>query len=217
MCGRFVLRTPVEELARFFGFPERPNLPARYNIAPTDPGAVIRPGPSLAVLRWGLVPFYARDIREGARCINARAEGVAGNRAFARAFRERRCLVPADGFYEWKAEGKAKQPWVFAAANGGPLAFAGIWDRWRPREGEPVESFSIITTGANATMAPIHDRMPAILPEAAWSAWLDPATPLTEIAALLKPAPESTLVRHKVDRRVGNVREDGPALIAALP
>jgi putative SOS response-associated peptidase YedK len=169
------------------------------------------------MMRWGLLPSFVKDPKAGPPMINARAEGIASKSAFRGAFAERRCLVPADGFYEWKAEGKAKQPWFFAAANGGPLAFAGIWDRWRPREGEPVESFSIITTGANATMAPIHDRMPAILPEAAWSAWLDPATPLTEIAALLKPAPESTLVRHKVDRRVGNVREDGPALIAALP
>lgn len=216
MCGRFVLKTPVEELARLFGFPERPNLPARYNVAPTDPCAVVRPGPALAVLRWGLVPFYARDIREGVRCINARAETVAENRAFARAFRERRCLVPADGFYEWKTEGKKKLPYFVAAADGVPLAFAGIWDRWRPRAGDPVESFSIITTDANAILAPIHDRMPVILPEASWSAWLDPKTPLPEIMALLKPAPEPRLVIHPVDRRVGNVREDDPALIAAI-
>jgi putative SOS response-associated peptidase YedK len=217
MCGRFVLKTPVDELGRLFGFPERPNLAARYNIAPTDPCAVVRPGPSLAVLRWGLVPFYARDIREGVRCINARAESVANNRAFARAFRERRCLVPADGFYEWKAEGKAKQPWFFAAADGAPIAFAGIWDRWRPASGDPVESFSIITTDANATMAPIHDRMPVILPQAAWGAWLEPQTKLPELRAVLKPAPAASLVAHPVDRRVGNVREDAPELIAALP
>lgn len=217
MCGRFVLKTPVDELARLFGFPERPNLAARYNIAPTDPCAVVRPGPSLAVLRWGLVPFYARDIREGVRCINARGESVAENRAFARAFRERRCLVPADGFYEWKSEGKAKQPYFFAAADGAPIAFAGIWDRWRPGSGDPVESFSIITTEANATMAPVHDRMPVILRQSAWGAWLDPKTPLPDLQAALKPAPDDYLVAHPVDRRVGNVREDAPSLIAALP
>jgi putative SOS response-associated peptidase YedK len=216
MCGRFVLKTPVEELARLFGFPERPNFPARYNIAPTDPCAVVRAGPSLAVLRWGLVPFYARDIREGVKCINARAETAAATRAFARAFRERRCLVPADGFYEWRTEGKAKQPYYFAAADGAPIAFAGIWDRWRPRQAEPVESFSILTTGANALMAPIHDRMPVVLPRAAWGSWLDPATPLPAVEALLRPAPEAALVARKVDRRVGKVGEEGPELIAAL-
>jgi putative SOS response-associated peptidase YedK len=216
MCGRFVLKTPVEALARIFGFPERPNFPARYNIAPTDPCPVVRAGPSLAVLRWGLVPFYARDIREGARCINARAEAVAGNRAFARAFRERRCLVPADGFYEWKTEGKLKQPFFFAAPDGAPIAFAGIWDRWRPKEGEPVESFSIITTEANAAMAPVHDRMPVVLPRAAWALWLDPTAGLAELQTLLQPPPDDALVSRKVDRRVGKVGEEGPELIAAV-
>ena len=213
MCGRFVLKTPVEALARLFGFPERPNLPARYNIAPTDPCAVVRPGPSLAVLRWGLVPFYARDLREGVKCINARGETAAGQRAFARAFRERRCLVPADGFYEWRTEGKVKQPYFFAAPDGAPFAFAGIWDRWRPRAGEPVESFAILTTAANGLMAPIHDRMPVVLPRGSWTAWLDPATPLPEIQALLQPAPKGTLAMHAVDRRVGKVGEEGPELI----
>lgn len=216
MCGRFVLATPVDELGRLFGFPERPNLAPRYNIAPTDTCAVVRSGPSLALLRWGLVPFYARDIREGVRCINARAEGVAQHRAFARAFRERRCLVPADGFYEWETAGKAKQPYYVAAADGKPIAFAGIWDRWKPPEGEVVESFSIITTDANATIAPIHDRMPVVLPREAWDVWLAPTTPIAELQALLKPAPDSALVARPVDRRVGNVREDDPGLIVPL-
>jgi putative SOS response-associated peptidase YedK len=216
MCGRFVLKTPVEELARLFGFTERPNFPARYNVAPTLDCPVVRPGPSLALLRWGLVPFWARDVREGVKSINARAESVAETRNFARSFRERRCLVPADGFYEWQGEGKEKQPYFITAADGVPLAFAGVWDSWRPREGAPVESFAIITTEANGLMAPIHDRMPVVLPTLAWGPWLDASTPVAELKKLLQPAPEGMLVAHRVDRRVGNVRQDDPGLIVAL-
>jgi putative SOS response-associated peptidase YedK len=217
MCGRFVLKTPVEELARLFGFPERPNLAPRYNVAPTDPCPVVRAGPALAILRWGFLPFWAKHLREGARSINVRAETVATNRGFAPAFAARRCLVPADGFYEWKTEGKLKQPWFVAAADGAPIAFAGIWERWRPPEGDPVESFAILTTRANALLAQLHDRMPVVLAPDAWSAWLDPATPPARLAALLAPAPEESLVMHEVDRRVGNVRVDDPGLIAPAP
>ena len=218
MCGRYSLTTPVEGIRRLFDFAALPNLPARYNIAPTQPAPVVRRGGDgrreLALLRWGLVPSWAKDASIGSRLINARAETVADKPAFRAAFKSRRCLVVADGFYEWRKLGDGKQPYRITLADGGPFAFAGLWERWAPAAGEAIESFAIVTTDANPRLRPIHDRMPVILDPAGHETWLDggPAA-----LTLLRPFPGDALAVHAVDRRVNNPRHDDPACIAPLP
>jgi putative SOS response-associated peptidase YedK len=235
MCGRFLLSTPAEQLRRAFGFVEQPNLAPRYNIAPTQEVPVIRqrrqpPGErTLQMLRWGLVPSWASSLAGGAKMINARAETIAAKPAFRDAFARRRCLVPADGFYEWKPGDATKQPYLIAARDGAPLAFAGLWERWSPpREADGIESaagesggkspyvdsFTIVTTDANACLAPLHHRMPVILAPADRAAWLDPAAAPADLLALLRPAAEDLLAYVAVDRRVNNVRNDEATLIA---
>ena len=186
MCGRFLLHAPVEVLQRAFGFAERPNLQPRYNIAPTQTVAIVRRkddggGRELALVRWGLIPSWAKDASIGGRLINARAETVAEKPAFRGAFRRRRALVPADGFYEWrKREGdRPKQPLLIRRRDGQPFALAGLWEHWRGPEGE-VQTCTIVTTAANVVLAPIHDRMPVILDPASYDRWLDPAQPGAE-------------------------------------
>ncbi len=165
MCGRFTLRTPTHRLAEAFGVRDLPNLPPRYNIAPTQDAAVVRPGPEgeareLAMLRWGLVPSWSEG-PSAYSMINARAETVATKPAFRAAFRHRRCLVPADGFYEWQRVDGGKQPYLVELASGEPFAFAGLWEHWEG--GDVIESFTIIVTEANELLRPIHERMPVIL------------------------------------------------------
>ena len=217
MCGRYSLTTPVEGIRRLFGFAELPNLPARYNIAPTQPAPVVRRGGDgrreLALLRWGLVPSWAKDPSIGNRLINARAETVADKPAFRSAFKNRRCLVVADGFYEWRKVGDGKQPYRITLPDGGPFAFAGLWERWAPA-GEAIESFTIVTTDANPRLRPIHDRMPVILDPADHETWLEGGA---AALALLRPFPGDALAVHAVDRRVNNPRHDDPACIAPLP
>ena len=219
MCGRYSLTTPVEGIRRLFDFAELPNLPARYNIAPTQEALVVRRGGDgrreIALLRWGLVPSWAKDPSTGSRLINARAKTVPDKPAFRAAFRSRRCLVVADGFYEWRKLGDGKQPYRVTLADGGPFAFAGLWERWAPAAaGEAIESFAIVTTDANARLRPIHERMPVILDPADHETWLDggPAA-----LALLRPFPGDALAVYAVDRRVNNPRHDDPACLAPLP
>ncbi len=238
MCGRYSLTTPVEGLRQLFEFPEQPNLAPRYNIAPTQEVPAVRPAPpperssgeeggtkagagggrQLAMLRWGLIPGWAKDPAIGSRMINARAETLAEKPAFRSAFRRRRCLVPADGFYEWRKQDKGpKQPYWIARPDGGPFAFAGLWERWRdPRDGARVESCTIVTTEANATLRPIYPRMPVILAPEAHALWLDPAAAPEALLALLRPAPEALLTPCAVSTRVNKVANDGPELIAPL-
>jgi putative SOS response-associated peptidase YedK len=233
MCGRFVLTTPAEALRRAFGFIEQPNLAPRHNIAPTQDVAVIRqrkdpPGQrTLQMLRWGLVPSWAESLAGGAKMINARAETVMEKPAFHRALARRRCLVPADGFYEWRPGDPAKQPYLITARDGAPLAFAGLWERWSPPapesgllpvDGEAarrpyIDSFTIVTTTANAALATLHPRMPVILASADYGRWLDPAAELPMLLGLLRPAPDDLLRHVAVDRRVNNVRNDDAELI----
>ena len=237
MCGRYSLTTPVEALRRLFDFPEQPNLAPRYNIAPTQQVAAVRLAPPpavdageggaeaahetgrhLAMLRWGLIPSWAKDAAIGSRMINARAETLAGKPAFRAAFRKRRCLLAADGFYEWRkgAEGP-KQPYRIALEDGGPFAFAGLWERWRdPREGAWVETCTIVTTDANALLRPIHHRMPVILDPADHAAWLDPATAPEAAQELLGPYAGAGLVAYPVSLRVNKVANDDPAVIVPL-
>jgi putative SOS response-associated peptidase YedK len=176
MCGRFTLRTTGEAVADFFGLPEIPTLPARVNIAPTQPVPVVRisqEGRELALLRWGLIPAWAEHPAIGNRMINARADGVATKPAFRKAFRLRRCLVVADGFYEWKKLNGRKQPYYIHMKDGQPFAFAGLWEHWDRGE-EPIDSCTILTTEPNELAAAIHDRMPVILHREDYDLWLDP-------------------------------------------
>ncbi|CAO3446113.1 hypothetical protein [Azospirillum argentinense] len=219
-----ILATPAAEVQRLFGFPELPNLQPRWNVAPTQPVPAVRreeDGRHLVTLRWGLVPFWADDPSIGARLINARGETLAEKPSFREAFRKRRCLVPVDGFYEWKAVGKRKQGYAIRRRDRAPFAFAGLWERWNgpkggPAPAEPLETLTIVTTTANAVLKPLHERMPVILDEADWDLWLDPAAPLPVLEGLLKPAPDALLEARPVGPRVNNVRNDDEACAAPL-
>jgi putative SOS response-associated peptidase YedK len=229
MCGRFLLTAPVEMLRRLFGVADSPNLMARYNIAPTQAAAVVRLKPAggareLVLLRWGLVPSWAKDPAAGASLINARADTVAAKPSFHAAFRTRRCLVPADGFYEWQApvSGKGpKQPYLIRrrvqGGGQGTFAFAGLWERWQGA-GQTIESFAIVTTDANAPLKAIHHRMPVILDPRDYAAWLDPGN--ERAGDLLKPAPDDALVAVPISTRVNSVANDDAGVIepvTALP
>ena len=215
MCGRFALHATSEELARGLHCPALAGyrVEARYNIAPGQWILVVRPErdalePGLA--QWGLVPSWARDPREGPRPINARAEGIEAKPTFRGAFRHGRCLVPASGFYEWKTEGGRKQPWYIRPAGGGTFSFAGLVSTWAGPEGE-LTTCAVVTTAANALMAPLHDRMPVILAPEDRAAWLDPGN--RHAADLLRPCPAADMEAWPVGAAVGNPRHDGPDLI----
>src|SRR3954453_23650700 len=191
MCGRYTLTTSGEDLALAFDLPELPFLPPRYNRAPTQAAAIVRVtepgGPRhLDLLKWGLIPYWAKEASIGNRMINARSEGVAEKPAYKFSFKKKRCLVAADGFYEWKKEGKAKQPYLIHRKDGKPFAFAGLWSTWRNPEqgGALVETFTILTTDANDLLRPLHDRMPVIVDPENFDLWLDPRQ---EDAAVLQP------------------------------
>ncbi len=226
MCGRFTQQRPSAELAELFGAEDRAGeVEPRFNLAPRQDGLVVvqrddlRRG--LVAYRWGLIPTWAKDEKIGNRLFNARAETVASTPAFRASFARRRCLVPADAFYEWeKVTDKIRQPNLVRREDGAPMAFAGLWSLWRDPadpDAEFIRTFTILTTAANATLAPIHDRMPVILPQEAWDRWLDPrpADP-AELLGLLVPAPDDLLLRYPVSRRVGDVRSEGPDLIVPL-
>ncbi|MCX7895162.1 MAG: SOS response-associated peptidase [Thermoanaerobaculum sp.] len=220
MCGRFVQATPAEVIAEVFGLEEVPVLSPRFNLAPTQEAAVIRVESGqrrLVWLRWGLIPFWAREAQMGQRLINARAETLAEKPAFRQALSFRRCLVPATGFYEWKQEGAGKVPFFFQLRRGGPMAFAGLWERWEPPQAPAVESFTIITTAANAFVGSFHHRMPAILPEEAWERWLDPTNRNgSTVLPLLRPAPDDWLEAVPVSRKVNNPAYDAPDCLAPV-
>jgi putative SOS response-associated peptidase YedK len=228
MCGRFVSSSPPDELAKYFDVEAvattvfEPN----FNVAPSlDVYVVVETGGvrRLDSFRWGLVPFWAKDPTSGNKMINARADTVTEKSTYKRAFTKRRCLIPADGFYEWKQVSgqKAKQPYFIHRADGEPMAFAGLWEVWRPKDergndaaADPLRSCTIITGEPNDKVAEIHDRMPVMLPPGAWAAWLDPQNDdLETLGQLLVPAPSKLLVLHPVGPMVNNVRENGPELI----
>jgi len=223
MCGRYVAATPPAQLADLFGVTDvrAGDLGARWNVAPTLEVYAVATGSDgerrLGTLRWGLVPWFAKNATGGARMINARAETVAEKPAFRRCLERRRCLLPADGFYEWLRTGKERLPHLFAAADGSVLGFAGLWEAWRAKDddaAEPLRTCTIITTSANATMRPIHDRMPVVLPQGAWERWLDPdRRQAGDVLDLLVPAPDGLLVRRAVSTRVNNVRNEGAELL----
>jgi putative SOS response-associated peptidase YedK len=220
MCGRFSLRASGADLAEQFGLAEAPDLPPRYNIAPTQPVAVVRAGPggvALALLRWGLIPRWAKGPEIGSRLINARAEAVAEKPAFREAFRRRRCLVPADGFFEWQARGGRKQPYHFRLRDGRPFAFAGLWESWRGEDGEALESCAILTTEANGVVGPVHGRMPVILGPADYGRWLDPrAQEPGQLRPLLRPYPAEEMAACPVGPWVNDPRHEGPRCLEPL-
>lgn len=218
MCGRFALSTKPTEIIKFFDLDECAQFSPRYNIPPGTDIPVIRHSPEggrvLHLLRWGLVPHWARDPHIGNRLNNARAEGVTEKPSFRDAFRRRRCLIPADGFYEWKNEGRVKQPWYFSLRSGMPLAMGGLWESWRSPEGQILRTCAVITTGPNAIMAPVHDRMPVIIPPEHWQAWL--TAPAEDVQALMAPCPAELLQAWAVDRRVSRTMDDDAGLIEPL-
>ncbi len=238
MCGRFVSTATPAEVAEYFGAEPQGNLAPpepNYNTAPTDDIYVVYESGetrTLDAFHWGLVPFWAKDPSIGNRMINARAEGLATQNAYRHAFRKRRCLIPADGFYEWKKVPgqKTKQPYFISRADGEPVAFAGLWEVWRGgptddtdaredgerlRQHEPtLRSCTIVTTDANALVEPLHDRMPVVLPPSAWDQWLDPTNDdLDALGQLLVPAPSELLTLRPVSTDVNDVRNAGAHLI----
>lgn len=236
MCGRFTLATPAEEWAALFGLAEVPSLPARYNVAPTQTVPVVRaglearlrrtrpesaderagPGRELALVRWGLIPHWAKEAGGGSTLINARSETVAEKPSFRDAFHERRCLVVADGFYEWQAMGRRKQPYWIGLSDRRPFAFAGLWDRWQPEGGEALDSCTILTTDANDALRDLHDRMPVILDAGDYDRWLDPDAASWEIEPMLRPYPAERMTFFPVSTRVNWVDHDDPGCIEPL-
>ncbi len=219
MCGRYSITTPVEGMRRVFGFPERPNLEPRYNLAPTQSAPIVRLGEDgrrhLASLRWGLIPSWAKEAAIGSKLINARSETLAEKPSFRGPLKSRRCLVPADGFYEWLKTDAGKQPYRIALADGGVFAFAGLWDRWALPGQDAVESFTIITTAANELLSPIHDRMPVMLDPAAYDLWLT-APPKEALAALDARIRSRAMTAYRVGPRVNSPRNDDPACLEPM-
>jgi len=219
MCGRFVRKVSPKEMAEFFDVVVTES-PARYNIAPSQPVAAVRIRPhegnrELVNLRWGLIPFWADDPKIGYKLINARAETAATKPSFRSAFKSRRCLIPATGFYEWqKLDPKHKQPFHIGLKDGQSFAFAGLWDEWHDPEGEVIESCAVLTTDANELMRPIHNRMPVILPREEYGQWLDPSLQDQEaLQRLLRPFPPEGMAAYPVSTFVNAPRNEGPQCV----
>lgn len=220
MCGRYALHSHPNVVALQFGLAHPPAFEPRYNLAPGSQVIAVRAETNQArsggAYRWGLIPSWARDPAIGHRLINARAETLAEKPSFRSAFRRRRCILPADGFYEWKAIGGRKQPYYIRPRADELFAFAGLYERWQGPQG-PIDSCTIVTTVANALMREIHDRMPVILPVEAYAHWLDPDYPdWAALAGLLRPAPPDRMQVHPVSPRVNSVRNDDASLIEPL-
>jgi putative SOS response-associated peptidase YedK len=219
VCGRYAFFSPAEAVRRVFELDEVPSLEPRYNVAPTQDVAAVRAGEegrrAFALLRWGLVPKWAKERAIGNRMINARAETLDEKPAFRDAFRKRRCLVLADGWYEWQAAAGGKQPWFVRRKDAKPLAFAGLWERWKdPADGSTLESCTIVTTDAAEFLRKIHERMPVVLDAADWDRWLDTAfTDTVKLKELLAPFDAKALEAWPVSREVNTPKNEGPGLI----
>ena len=221
MCGRFARRSTQEVLADWFGveLEDMPWFAPRFNVAPQSVQPVVRLNRDsgdreFALLRWGLVPFWAKHAKFGYSTINARAEEAASKPAFREALKKRRCLVPADAFYEWmKPNAKLKIPYAIALTSGEPCALAGLWESWRPAEGPSIETFTILTTDPNEVTEPFHNRMPVILEPKDYDRWLEPGDPARPPVDLLRPYPADRMRAWPVSARVGNVRNNDPTLL----
>ena len=227
MCGRFTQLFTWRELYELYNIhgPAR-NIEPRYNLAPTQQALVVRSNPetkerTLDPLRWGLVPHWAKDLSIGSKCINARAEGIAKLPSFRDAFRRRRCLIPASGFYEWAKTKPAKTPYAIVPKDEPIFAFAGLWENWRDKaagdSAEWIRTCTIITGEPNELVRPIHDRMPVILPREAWAKWLGEESAFAdELRALLKPYPAERMRAYPISTRVNSVKNDEPSLLKAV-
>jgi putative SOS response-associated peptidase YedK len=222
MCGRFTQQRPASELAEIFAAEPLVDDPGpRFNVAPTDEALVVVQRDdrrAITAYRWGLIPHWAESAKVGSRMFNARAETLAGSPAFRDSLRRKRCLVPVESFYEWRREGAIRQPYSIGRADGRPLVLAGLWSGWRDPATDTVRrTFTIVTTRPNRTMAQIHDRMPVVLDDPDWEAWLDQApTEPGRLLAMLEPRDEPDLVLRAVSRLVNDVRNDGPELVVPL-
>ena len=222
MCGRYAITSPLEAIIEAFAVKgARPNLQPRYNAAPSQDLPVVRAGREgreLILMRWGLVPSWSKGPDSRYSMINARAETVASKPAYRGPFRQRRCLVPANGFYEWKKTADGKQPYFIALATGEALAFAGLWDHWTGPEGEAITSFTIIVTAANDCVRPIHDRMPVILGPDDHESWLGErgAPSRTKLAIMLRPYPAELMLAYPVSRDVNSPANDSPDLLEGV-
>jgi putative SOS response-associated peptidase YedK len=223
MCGRFSQTATPEIIAEQFTVKTPlPLFQPRYNIAPSQRIVAVRFNPDTAgrecvLLRWGLIPSWAKDATIGNQCINAKAETVAEKPSFRSGFKKRRCLIMATGFYEWQAHGRTKQPMWIGLRSQRPFAFAGLWEHWTPTEGEPIESCTIITTEPNDLMVPIHNRMPVILPPTTYDQWLDPSFQDTAtLKTLLRPYPSDELTAYPVSTLVNNPRHDAPQVLEPI-
>lgn len=221
MCGRFTLSTPPANLARLFALPEQPDWQPKYNIAPTQPVPTVLvggQGRTFRLMRWGLIPHWAKDLKIGSRLINARSETAAQKPAFRSALKKRRCLIVADGFYEWKRlDGGKKQPYHIRRKDGQPFGFAGLWGRWEDPDADLVESCTILTTAADELISQLHDRMPVILQPEHYDLWLDPEVQKVEvIQPLLSPTPTGDMTIFPVSPMVNRPATDNPGCIEPL-
>ena len=223
MCGRYLQLSSGAGLAAWFGFEGGPAITPRYNIAPSQSVPVVRQADAdgrreCVLMRWGLVPSWAKEASFNFSTINARSETVASKPAFRNSFKRRRCLVPADGFYEWQATGgKHKQPFVIRPGDGKPLAFAGLWDRWQGPDGD-LESMTIVTTAANDLLRPLHERTPVILPQEHYALWLDTTVQKPdELTSLMVPYPDALLSVTPVSTYVSSPRNEGPRCLDPVP
>jgi putative SOS response-associated peptidase YedK len=223
MCARYSIDASPTELVEFFGLVNEPPIPVRqFNLAPTDDILIVRQteaGREAELARWGLLPWWAKDKREGVKAINARADGLWSKPTYREASAKgRRCLVPTTGFFEWTAGDGGKDPWLFQKTDGGLYAMAGLWERWRDKKDgdKVVESATIVTCDPNASLRAFHDRMPVVLSEEHWDLWLDPSSTEAELAPLLVAPPEGLLAPVRVSRAVNNVKNSGPECVAPL-
>jgi putative SOS response-associated peptidase YedK len=217
MCGRYTLTADIDTISQRFKLDTHGlKIEPRYNIAPSQeaPVIVVEDGKVLKMMKWGLIPFWAKDESIASKTINARAETLHHKPSFKKSLTEKRCLVPADGFYEWKKEGRGKIPIRFVLKNRDVFAFAGLWDTWRNQIGELVFSFTIITTKANALVRPIHNRMPVILKKEYEELWLDPkVNDIDKLLSLLIPYPPEMMEAYRVSSLVNSPKEDSPECI----
>ena len=220
MCGRFVITSAPESLRQVFGYEAQPNFPARYNIAPTQPVAVVIAENGMRhfrLMRWGFVPAWVKDPRKFTLMINARAETVQEKPAFRNAIRRRRCLIPADGYYEWQSAGGHKQPYFIYPRSGAPIGFAGIAETWMGPNGEEMDSVAIITAEASTGMSVLHHRVPVTITPDQFGHWLDCRSDhADDVMELLVPPQEGTFAWHPVSRAVGRVAVDEPQLILPI-
>lgn len=216
MCGRYLITSTPEAMRTLFKYREQPNFPPRYNVAPTQPIPIVRlyeGERQFALVRWGLIPAWVKDPKTFSLILQARSDSVVDKPSFRNAMKRRRCLIPADGFYEWNEATNPRRPYIVRPRDGKPVAFAGLWEAWTGPNGEEMETAAVITCEANRMLAPIHHRMPVVISPEAFDFWLDPKVDAQTAAALLVPAPENLFEAWEISRDVNRVTNDHPGLL----